>query len=88
MNKIKYAFTEALELPRDIVLDLPKITLVGKLQLNIENHKGVLEYSKDIIRVKGNGVVVKVYGNNMIIRSIIEEEIVISGEIKKIEYID
>jgi len=48
---IKKGIADLLELPRDIVLDLPKITLLGNLQLYIENHKGIIEYSTSLVRV-------------------------------------
>ena len=36
INNLKGGISETLELPKEITLDLPKITLIGNLQLNIE----------------------------------------------------
>ena len=50
-RKVKRRFSEILEIPGDVALDLPKIILVGNIQLFIENHRGILEYSPDGVRV-------------------------------------
>ncbi|WP_066495436.1 sporulation protein YqfC [Abyssisolibacter fermentans] len=88
MNQIKNDISDVLELPKDIVMDLPKITVIGNIQAYIENHKGILEYSKTIIRVKYKGGIVKILGNDMFIRTIVSEEIIITGIINEIEYLN
>lgn len=88
MEEIKTSLSEILELPKDIVLDLPKITMIGNLQIYIENHKGIIEYSKERIRINTRRGVIRIVGKNMYIRTIITEEIIIVGEIETIEFID
>ena len=36
--------TEALELPKEILLHLPLISFIGQEEVTIENYKGILEY--------------------------------------------
>ena len=86
INEIKSNFSDILELPKDIILDLPKITLVGNLQLYIENHKGIIEYGSLRIRVNTNAGILRILGKNMIIKNIVSEEIIIVGEIESIEF--
>lgn len=50
-QEIRANLAEILELPKDIILGIPKITMVGNLQLFIENHKGILEYTDTYIRI-------------------------------------
>lgn len=38
--------TEALELPKEILLHLPLISFIGQEEVTIENYKGILEYSE------------------------------------------
>lgn len=83
---IKQNVSDILELPKDIVMDLPKITMLGNLQVYIENHKGILEYSKELVRIKCKNGSIKVEGFGMIIKTIVTEEIMIIGEIHKIEF--
>ena len=46
-KKIKRQFSEFLEIPGDVMLDLPKIVLVGNIKIFIENHRGILEYTTE-----------------------------------------
>ena len=39
--KIKEKISDALELPKDITLDIPKIVILGTDSVSIENHKGL-----------------------------------------------
>ena len=39
-DTIRQAVAEFLDIPKDLVLDLPKVTLVGRNELYIENHRG------------------------------------------------
>ncbi len=86
INEIKSNFSEILELPKDIMLDLPKISLIGNLQLYIENHKGIIEYGSLRIRVNTNAGILRIIGKNMVIKTIVTEEIIIVGEIESVEF--
>ncbi len=86
LNRMKENISDALEIPKDILLDLPKITFIGNLQVNIENHKGIIEYATDNIRVKIKDGILKVTGVDLTIKTIISEEIIISGKIASIDF--
>lgn len=86
LNRMKENISDALEIPKDILLDLPKITFIGNLQVNIENHKGIIEYTTDNIRVKIKDGILKVTGVDLTIKTIISEEIIISGKIASIDF--
>lgn len=86
LTRMKENISDALEIPKDILLDLPKITFIGNLQVNIENHKGIIEYENDNIRVKMKNGIIKVTGMDLAIKTIISEEIIISGKIASIDF--
>ncbi|OGO77228.1 MAG: sporulation protein YqfC [Clostridiales bacterium GWB2_37_7] len=84
--KIKETLSNALELPKDIILDVAKVTLIGSDSITVENHKGILEYNEDQIRVNtGSGVLI-IIGSKLNIKSILQEEITITGEINSVGY--
>ena len=87
IDSVKYNLSEVLELPKDIVMDLPKITMIGNIQLNLSNHKGIIEYTQSTIRLNTRSGVVKVTGEEMEIKTILSEEIIIIGIIEKVEII-
>ncbi|MBS4536898.1 sporulation protein YqfC [Clostridium sp. D2Q-11] len=86
IDNLKNNLADALELPKEIVLDLPKITMIGNIQLYIENHKGIVEYSKERIRINSKIGIIRIIGKKMIIKNIVSEEVVITGEIINIEF--
>ncbi len=85
--KLKETLSNALELPKDIVLDVAKVTLVGSNNVTVENHKGILEYNEDQIRVNTGSGILAIAGSKLIIKSILQEEISITGEIRGITYV-
>ncbi|RKD27614.1 sporulation protein YqfC [Caminicella sporogenes DSM 14501] len=85
-ERIRESISEILELPKDIVLDLPRVILVGNIELKIENHKGIIEYSKEVVRVKVKNGIIKIIGSNLLLKSIILEEITITGNIFSVNY--
>lgn len=87
MDNLKYNVSEALELPKDIVLDLPKVILIGNIQLNISNHKGIVEYTQDTIRINSSIGIFKIQGESLELKTILAEEIIITGNIENIEII-
>jgi len=85
MDNFKYNVSEALELPKDVVLDLPKIIITGNIGLNISNHKGIIEYDNQVIRINSKSGIIKVTGNELEIKNILSEEILIIGNIEQVE---
>lgn len=84
---LKEKFAEMLELPKDVVLNIPRVTMVGDRDMMIENFKGVMEYEDTRIRVNTGSGVVRITGARLLIREITSEDIIISGEIRGVEFI-
>ncbi|NLY86402.1 MAG: sporulation protein YqfC [Tissierellia bacterium] len=87
IENLKYNISEAFELPRDIIMDLPKLTLIGDKEASLLNHKGIIEYSRETIRINTKNGVFKITGEDLEIKTILSEEIIIVGKIKNIEII-
>ena len=78
---------ETFQMPRDIVLNLPRISLVGNLQMTVENFQGIVEYTKERVRValvRGQLVVV---GRELSISYVHSEDILITGLIDRVEFV-
>ena len=88
IDEIKSNVSDVFELPKDIIMDLPKITMIGNIQVFVTNHKGLIEYTKNIIRINTNCGVLKITGSDMYIKTIITEEIIIFGTIEGFEFLD
>ncbi|MEW6244291.1 MAG: sporulation protein YqfC [Bacillota bacterium] len=79
-------FTELLEMPKDVVLDLPRITMLGDLEVEIVNHKGILSYTPERVVVTVVTGTVTITGRGLSIASILKEEITVVGHIRGIEF--
>jgi len=87
LEEVKSTVSEMFELPKEIMLNMPKISLIGNNQMLVENHKGIIEYTAQRIRVNSANGVIRVIGNNMNLKNIAADDIMISGEIKIIEFL-
>lgn len=87
INDIKLRISDTLGLPKDVICDIPNITIVGNNEINIENHKGIIEYSNEILRINSGIGIIKVTGENLKINEISYEEVLLTGTIKMIEFI-
>ncbi len=74
------------ELPSEIVLDLPRLVLTGRQRLLIENHRGIREYAKDLIRLGTPAGKLKITGADLEILVIDQEQVEIEGRIDHIEW--
>ncbi len=79
--------SEVLEIPPEAMLNIPKITVVGKERVHVENYTALLDYKKDNIRLKYQGGVIDILGKNFEIKVIGEENIAVSGEIDSVKLI-
>jgi len=76
-----------LDLPQDVVFDVPRITMIGNLQLYIENHRGVLQFTESALTLELSQGKLEVVGRGLSIRAILPEEVFIEGEIDKISFL-
>lgn len=85
--KMKEKVAEVLELPKEVVLNIPKLTMLGAGNLVIENYKGIIEYDDSKIRVNTGTGMIRITGERLFIKEITSEDIMVDGEIKSLEFI-
>lgn len=86
-EELKENIVDALELPKEIILDLPLITIIGKKEMLIENHKNIIEYNDDRIRLNTSCGILKIEGHKMYLKEITSEKVLIKGVITLLEYL-
>ncbi len=86
-DQVKNWFVNYSELPADVVMDLPRITLIGQLHIYIENHKGVLAFTKQELRLQLSQGQLLITGQNFVLKTILPEEILLEGTIDKVQFI-
>lgn len=87
-RKLRETLADALELPRDVALDLPRLTFIGNLQVSIENHRGLIEYTSERVRVGMNVGQVIITGADLIISFVRDEDLLVTGKLRAIEFAD
>lgn len=78
---------EVLDFPEDLALDLPRITLVGNIHLNIENHKGIISYTPNEVRLKVSEGYLVARGAAFALRSISQSDVFLEGEINSLQIV-
>ena len=82
----KYRMAEASSMPKDVVLGVPIVTIVGEFEINIENYRGIIEYTDTLIRIKAKSGQIKITGKRLQIEYYTNDDMMITGRIEKIEY--
>jgi sporulation protein YqfC len=80
--------TNNMELPADVMMDLPRITMIGQIHIYIENHRGLITFSDTEIRLLLKQGQLLVKGNSFVIRTILPEEILLEGKIHQVMYLE
>lgn len=82
----KEIISSKLDLPRDVIMDIPKIIITGNSEITIENHKGIVIFSENQVKVNSGIGLVSIYGNNFEIIFMGGTTIVIGGKFKSVIY--
>ncbi|MCK8815925.1 sporulation protein YqfC [Natroniella sulfidigena] len=78
-EEVKAKITEMFNLPQDVVLNLPRLVLIGNLDLLIENHRGIIYYSPELIKVRIYHGLILIEGSELLIEELDKDTIVING---------
>lgn len=84
---IRRSMTEALNLPKEILLDFPLICVTGRDEVTVENHKGILSYSQESIRISTKVGTLLVRGAELGLKQLTGEILVITGKVTGLEYL-
>jgi sporulation protein YqfC len=88
-RRLQNWLTKQLDLPEDVMMDIPRITMVGQLHIYIENHNGLLTFTEEEIRIllkQGQGQLL-VKGSGFVIKTILPEELLLEGKIDHVLFI-
>ena len=65
LHRGKELVVESLKLPRDSVLGDSIITVTGNTEILIENYKGILQYSDELILLQGKNRKIELKGKRL-----------------------
>ena len=86
INKTKEELARRLNFPKEIIMDLPRITIIGDNEIDIENHKGIVLFEESEVKINSKVGFIVIKGSGFEILFIGGSTITISGNFKSIEY--
>lgn len=76
-----------LELPGDVVLDVARVTLVGDMEMVIENHRGLTEFTSNRVVMSVPEGQLAIDGDELRIGAISPEQVTLLGKIRGMRYL-
>ncbi|MFS0644138.1 sporulation protein YqfC [Siminovitchia sp. 179-K 8D1 HS] len=86
-DRFRKWMTNKMELPPDVLMDLPRVTIIGQIHIYIENHKGLLAFSDRELRLLLKQGQLLIKGKSFVIKTILPEEILLEGRIEEVLYL-
>ena len=72
------------DLPANALAGVPRVELVGDGELRMENHRGILAYGEEEIRISGGSYTVRVTGQSLQLRTMSPLALLITGRIRAV----
>lgn len=88
LEQMKNWLTKQIDLPVDVLMDLPRITLVGQVHIYIENHRGLLVFSDKEVRLLLKHGQLLIKGQSFVIKTILPEELLLEGIIEQVTFLE
>ena len=86
INLTKEKVSDFLELPKEVMSKISKITVIEDKSVLIEGYQKIVDYYDDYIKIKANNLDVIIDGKSLDIQEITDYELVIEGTIYSINY--
>ena len=83
---LKHKVAKISEAPEDVILGIPLITILGSIEINIENYGGIIEYTDSLIRIRTKVGQIIIKGKKLRIEQYTSDEMKIHGIINSIEF--
>jgi len=84
---IRGEFARAFDLPRELVMDVARVTVVGNFQLMVENHRGLIEFTAERVCVGVHLGQLEIAGRELTIAFISSEGLAVVGDIRGLAFI-
>ena len=86
-RKVKMSrINRILEMPPEVVSDIPKISILGFDEVIIENYKNIMEYENFYIKVNTHIGIININGLNLCLTQMNQDDMKITGKIDSIDF--
>lgn len=77
-----------MDLPADVLLELPRITVVGDVEIVIENHRGIHKYTSEEVCLRLKDSLLSISGKRLTIKFLEKNFIKLEGKINGIAFLN
>lgn len=85
-KNMKTRLNKMLEVPDEVVMQVPKLTILKFEEVLIENYKGILEYQDFFIRIQTHIGIVNINGYQLSLEEMTVDDLVVKGKIESIDF--
>ena len=85
-NSLGNKIAEWSEVPKDVALGMPILTVTGQTELRLENYRGIAEYTDSCVKVRTKAGLILIGGRSLQVEYYTEYEMKVSGYIRTVEY--
>lgn len=78
---------EELELPKDLFLGMPLLSMDGNRMLCITNHRGIIQYSHETIVVASRSYGIEITGRELMIPRFTQDILEITGYVEGVRFL-
>ncbi len=86
MSSMKNKLADSLNIPEDLAKGAAIVTVTGNRLAYVENYRGIIEYSKECIRLQTKTCRIRITGCELDITYYTNDDMKITGEIHQIQY--
>ena len=86
MRKFSEFIADAARIPKDVAMNLPRVSICGDREMYIENHKGLAQYTEESVRIKMNDGIMNISGTGLKITVMESDRILIEDIFDTVSY--
>ncbi|PWU68482.1 MULTISPECIES: sporulation protein YqfC [Gracilibacillus] len=85
-DKLSRFVTKTFDLPSEVMLELPRITMIGSIHAYIENHQGLIIFQSNELLLKVHNGFIKIIGSDFVLKMMVGQEILLEGKITDVTF--
>jgi sporulation protein YqfC len=77
---------DLLELPKEVFFDLPRVVIIGNLQVTVENHQGLVAYDADSLTLALDTGRLVICGDGLVVGMVAPNDLTVTGRISAVRF--
>lgn len=83
---MKQRTAKAAEIPKDVIMGMPVLTVTGDREMSVENYGGIIEYTEQIVRIRTKAGQIIINGKKLHIDYYTNDDMKIVGVFTSLEF--